>query len=144
MRVKSPAKEIDPILAQVVKYLNKGTDAKSLWDVLTALRGPDAKIDGLPDTIIHTGFSMDEVKDATTCVLRYALGLQYGIKNGHGDSYWFSLHPDSKKLAEYRKTIPYGHFRNHAEDAFRALGLSWSKINHFPADKKKTARKRGK
>ena len=102
---------------------------------MSALRGPDRNL------IVDGGErDMTDVKDATTCVLRYALGLNYGIRNGPNDSYCFSVHEDTKEFAEYRRErIPYDHFGQHARDAFHALGLSWDRVNTFKVKAKKKA-----
>jgi hypothetical protein len=135
MRSKSPAKQVNAVLLPLLKYINTGTDARTLWNILSALRGPDGDIPTLGDKKLD----MTDVKDATTCVLRHALGLEYGIKDGPTGQYWFSVHPDTEAFAEYRKNIPYGHFGTHARDAFIALGLSWTKVNSF-RDAKKAAK----
>jgi|SRR5271157_248763 len=144
MRAKTKAKEVNAILIPLVKFINTGTDARSLWSILTALRGPDSNL----ETLGPKALDMTDVKEATTCVLRHALGLKYGIKDGPTSQYWFSVNPDTEAFAEYRRNIPYGHFGTHARDAFAALGLQWVKVNNFKSDrtaaKKKAARKRAK
>lgn len=136
MRAKSPAKEVNDVLGLLVKSINTSVDGKLIWNVVSALRGPDRNL------IVDGGErDMTDVKDATTCVLRYALGLNYGIRNGRFvGSYWFSVHEDTKEFAEYRRErIPYDHFGLHARDAFRALGLSWDRVNTFKVKAKKKA-----
>jgi hypothetical protein len=139
MRAKTHAKEVNSTLEVLVKAINTDVDGKTLWNIISALRGPDRDLRILGDKELD----MNSVKDATTCVLRYALGLNYGIQDGTGGNYWFSVNADTKAFAEYRKNIPYDHFGQHARDAFRALGLEWTKVNSkLDADKLKAKYKR--
>lgn len=93
-------------------------DARDLWNILTALRGPDSGDDGL--------------KQATTGVIRYMmLGKNAGFphdddeRNLHGSIFG----PDKPEYAEIRKNKNNSHFLHHAELAFSALGLSWGRVN---------------
>jgi hypothetical protein len=105
------------LLKQIVKYINTApySEANALWHILTALRGPDS--------------GKDDQKEATTCVIRHALGLKkHSIIN-----------PDSTSRAKFRRddvNLPYDnpnklqwHFKDHALGAFAALNLDWNKSN---------------
>lgn len=78
-------------------------------NIMAAIRGPDNKDPN------------DEFKWSTTAIIRYrALGDAYpGATNM----------ADSDAWVEKRWTLPQGHFRNHMEQAFEALGLKWNENN---------------
>lgn len=110
------------MLEMIVDFMNKADedDSRKLWDVLTALRGPDS--DAL------------KLKDATTAVVRHKLGL---LSRGN-----FITAKDSPEAAAHRnESMPrenryggyylrdYNHFSHHAYQAFKALGLEWNKEN---------------
>lgn len=106
-------------------------ERKKVWDVLTALRGPDG---------VHD--ADDLLKQSTTCVIRRRLfgdalsrldplGYPYAAQNG-----------DTPARAAQRATCdlesvpvsaaskhPHAHFIRHAQRAFRALGLKWTSVN---------------
>jgi hypothetical protein len=90
------------------------TDKKGreeIWDILTALRGPD---DGSSTS-----------KNAATCVIRYNV---FGKKAMHG--FPAMIHNDSQLDLNNRKTMAGSyHFKSHAENAFKALGLNWNEVN---------------
>lgn len=100
-------------LKRIVRFLNKGDGgSRRLWDVLSALRGPD-----LEDS--------EEIKNCTTAVIRAAIGMKgEPILPAH-------IEADCAPLAERRIQLPLGgyHFKCHAERAFKALGLKWFEIN---------------
>lgn len=115
-------------LKRIMKFLHRDDDqSKNLWHVLTALRGPDE--------------GSFDVKDATTAVLRHALGLRY-------DDNGAVTGPDSEFFAQERGrifhefTLPTsGHFRKHMRDAFNALNMGLYNVNDksvFDFDKEKT------
>jgi hypothetical protein len=86
-----------------------------LWDVLTALRGPDS-----PE-------NRNSVKSATTEVIRLHAFPNAAAYNAlYGD---FSA--DSELRVERRAKMPSvgGHFYGHAKEAFKALGLVWNRLN---------------
>lgn len=88
---------------------------KEMWDILTALRGPDNE--------------NSQEKSATTAVIRYML---LGEKTYKTISKLALVHPDSKEKADYRynyKKGILGHFGIHAVEAFTALGLKWDEVN---------------
>lgn len=94
-----------------------------LWDILTALRGPDNH-----DVLL---------KEATTAVIRWKLGLPANSKgNNVGGA---TVNEDNSGFAELRRGIVAGiyspdkplqfHFIHHARAAFQALGMSWDRVN---------------
>ena len=101
-------------LKRIVDFLNTKTpDAKKLWWVLTALRGPDS-------------YNVIEYKGATTAVIRHACGLRQGVGNGA------TVNPDSVFSARLRTDPPGAlsyHFVEHARFAFEELGLEWDTFN---------------
>ena len=110
------------ILREISKAVNGYNNAwgAELWNILTALRGPDN----------HS----DELKDATTAVIRWYAGIPQ-----ENSGYAISL-PDSEASAEFRVKLLKNlkgkdrHFVSHARGAFEALGLNWYEVNtHVPA-----------
>ena len=98
-------------LARIVRFLNKGSDdSRALWDVLSALRGPDFNENA------------QIIKRFTTSVIREKVGLE-------PDMLPAEVRPDSVDGPAVRSEVPYGHFYRHAYDAFHALGLDWPKTN---------------
>ncbi len=101
------------------QLLDRGLSGQQLWDVVSALRGPD---NGLWD-----------LKDATTNVIRYTLGfrqttLHRGVTLEAQNV--FCCNPDSEIFVEIRKNINlFGHFESHCKKAFDALGLKWTEVN---------------
>src|SRR5689334_10587648 len=94
-------KQEDHITKVFRQLLDRGLSGKQLWDVLTALRGPD---DGNYD-----------VKDATTSVIRYTLGFRQsntliGVSSDHQG--YFNSNPDEERFVETRKAvnIAFSHF----------------------------------
>jgi hypothetical protein len=94
------------------------TEKIKVWNVLTALRGPDIYSSSL--------------KKATTAVIRqHFLGVPpYTIS--------CAFYDDNKESVKYRKSLyPYNlkaviqdvHFISHAAKAFNALGLEWTALN---------------
>lgn len=86
---------------------------EDLWNVLSALRGPDAE-------------DNHELKLATTGVIRYHfLGKTRGSMHGS------TVLPDTEEAAKLRRqyTNVWSHFISHAKDAFEALGLKWDEVN---------------
>jgi hypothetical protein len=111
-------------LARIVKFLNKNTDgSKALWDVLSALRGPDS--------------CSDAEKDATTAVVRHTIGL---------NRYLFGLivDPDRADNIDMRAGWKFrsSHFQSHAKQAFDALDLKWTELNEARRLYGKRTRKR--
>lgn len=93
----------------------EGEDKKEVWDILSALRGPD------DDDL--------EKKLATTAILRAKV-----FPNGRE---WLETHvadimDDCRGFVSRRLSLPkteLEHFVEHARMAFRALGLKWDKEN---------------
>lgn len=87
-------------------------DQSDVWDVLTALRGPDS--------------GEYRIKIATTCVIRHTL-------MGHNQLFGYDINPDSDSLASIRISLNeeggLNHFVLHAKRAFEALGLTWTIAN---------------
>jgi hypothetical protein len=99
--------------------------AKSLWDILTALRGPDNS-----DQTFST-------KVATTCVIRSkSLPKTFNshstiTKNSFISAIAISNNDSPRSLKSRSEFMyPYGHFLSHAKNAFKALGLKWDEVNY--------------
>ena len=105
--MKTP-KTLRGALQQIERMLDKQPYSADLWDILSAVRGPDSRKWG--------------IKDATTTIIR---------------SEAFPKHPceersfygwDNKRKVTVRKRLFKNkedsyHFRMHVEEAFNALGL---------------------
>lgn len=117
----------DEGLNDAIKLLSK--NSYRVWDLLTALRGPDFR-----DTIDCLGYF--QVKESTTAVIRYAIG-------GSSKSGYICL-PDTIAKVEIRRMLrdyfqkihstDLGwegkfHFVKHAMKAFEVLGLKWDELN---------------
>ena len=92
-------------------FANRTDEASKLWDILTALRGPD-----------DTNLSL---KEATTAVIRYH-ALPVCDKNGA------TVYKDciGNEIARHKyESTASRHFISHAKNAFKALGLDWIKTN---------------
>ena len=112
--MKKPSKkrktdaEVKSVLKKIVSIVNRGykdPNAKRLWDILSALRGPDTP-----------GINAADYKEKTTERIRYALGLEAVM-----------LFTDSKPLiytptfhAEITREIS-SHFADHIAGAVAAL-----------------------
>jgi hypothetical protein len=101
-------------LDQIQSMLSGRSYSEDLWNVLTALRGPDSRD--------------RSVKYATTTIIRSAAFPKQPCSA-------LSVYgTDSKKLARrragvWRDGIDTNHFREHTEDAFDALGLDLYEMN---------------
>lgn len=102
--------EFHALLQHIVKVINLGdNNSRDLWNVLTALRGPDNEL--------------QNIKESTTAVIRHKIGLS---RNSLG----IDVFPDCEGAMNNRNTMTkYTHFRIHVEQAFRVLGLVWDKVN---------------
>lgn len=96
-------------------------DRVGFWAVLSALRGPD-------EDIVAADLTGAKVKAATTAVVRYALLGAYpaGI----------AVLRDSPEAAAVRSELAGAesggrHFIGHVRNAFRALDLTWGKVNQL-------------
>jgi hypothetical protein len=112
-----PDRSFRLLLQQVVEFLNVNDDESSkLWNVLSALRGPDC-----PDPTASNDYN---VKLATTSVIRHAIGLRW--RNV------LDINPDQGAFVEIRQEVLNGndhHFKGHAINAFNDLGLKWNGVN---------------
>jgi len=103
------------------RLLHKKLDQEAVWDILTFLRGPDK----------HGGL----VKAATVSLARSRLGIvKNSIKRSVKDTpiaWRVDVEPvDFASFKVIRSKLKYsGHFAEHAQNAFRALGLSWDEVN---------------
>lgn len=125
-------------LKEIVDYLNTGDhdETRKLWDVLTALRGPD------------NGHG----KAVTTSVIRHAIGLyemnRFGVNVERDDDLSVKARIDydpdrvttQKEEAEREDSNYSYHFFFHARYAFRALGLQWGKLNGKEGKDEETVR----
>ena len=126
-------KELKKLLDQIDTFLAKSPNAQELWDILTALRGPDS---GYPD-----------LKDATTAVIRkHALPKTYQQKYAgayHPGEIPAILREDCGEAVSFRKdwSPPNrgSHFWVHTMRAFRTLDLNWDS-NNDPKPKKKKSK----
>lgn len=121
--------ELKKVFSPLWEYLEDGSpfetkDANKysrnyVWDILSALRGPDSN-----DYIL---------KSATTCVIRSYAGVPE--RNSQA-----IVHVDTEDAAEVRRSVDAGthkhygsapshHFILHAKKAFEALGLKWNEVN---------------
>jgi hypothetical protein len=96
-------------LDQIQQLLTKQPYSANLWEVLSAIRGPDSR--------------NKRLKHATTTIIRTAAFPKRPCeeRSFYGD--------DSAKKAEIRKRLfknkeDNNHFREHVRDAFSSLGLS--------------------
>lgn len=101
-------------LDEIQDMLDGKSYSGELWDVLTALRGPDSR--------------NRKIKYATTAVIRSAAFPKRPCEERS------VFGRDSAKLAKRRKDLfakrkDLNHFREHVADAFRALGLTISEVN---------------
>lgn len=117
-----PPKPIDP--AKLLrKHLNQIQEmllsdvGPQLWDVLSALRGPDVK---------HYDY-----KHATTEILRSAAfpSLPYRRIDLPATFAYADKAPLATTRVELAQDNQHYHFREHALKAFDALGLKWSEVN---------------
>lgn len=94
----------------IQEMLSDRSYSLELWNVLTALRGPDSR--------------NRKIKYATTALIRSAAFPKRPCE----DLSVFGV--DSPALAERRREIhDLNHFQEHAKDAFDALGLKWGEAN---------------
>ena len=113
-KVRKALDAIDEILSGKDSFA-----ATYMWDVLSALRGPDVDDQGL--------------KDATTSVIRAAAFPKTSILSTmHGGRVGASMAPDTDAKANLRAglaTTQINHFMFHANVAFSVLGLKWKEKN---------------
>ena len=119
------------LLNEIDEYLASNEGAKELWDVLTALRGPDN----------HNSYAAaDKMKNATTAVIRFialpktARTVRSGLTYPYAASIGARINADEKNNVEARNSTEGReavglHFLVHTNDAFLALGLSMGEVN---------------
>ena len=115
--IKQPTTKQE-FLAMVRNFFNDETihsvDKKEVWDILSALRGPD---EGVKDREL--------LKSATTFLVRSAV---LGEKEASKWS-WPAVKDDTEALRDIRVRAQRMHFLSHAIEAFSALDLMWSGVN---------------
>lgn len=98
-------------------YSPAAISARQLWDVLSALRGPDYE------------YRSGDDKQATTCIIRAAC-FPKTYANGHNRiCIPASINDDHSGGPGRRHQLDCEHFRSHAQKAFRVLGLDWESEN---------------
>ena len=109
---RAPAKrDWRKMLKSIATFVNVHDEhSKNLWNVLSALRGPDNM------------YGVSAGKSCTTGVIRWAAGITPGPT-------WMVAVPDAQRYANARKTLEDSHFVIHARRAFIALGLKWDEVN---------------
>ena len=101
-------------LNQIQSMLTKQPYSGDLWDVLSAIRGPDSR--------------NRKLKYATTALIRSKAFPERPCETRS------IFGPDSKSMASRRKAMfknkeDYNHFREHTRDAFASLGLKLFETN---------------
>jgi hypothetical protein len=137
-------------IAEISRLVQKNpTISSSIWDTLTALRGPD--FDPHSDSVIEfTGLPREianDLKSATTGVLRYHFLKASGQEpfymrsptNDHAGNFAGSYYcQDSEALLFIRREAfrrwqrdetKIGHFLLHVKHAFEAMNLNWNEVN---------------
>lgn len=119
MAIKTCRQMLDEISAFLSNPDVKDLEKHRLWDVLSALRGPDSY--------------NEDYKNASTCLIRY-----HALGNVLNNFTWV-VKKDLPQLVKLRKEMSVAltaandtndiHFIVHNIDAFRALGLKWDKLN---------------
>ena len=123
MKTPKTPKTSKAMLAMLKRFLNSKTINRTyqreVWDILTALRGPDYE-------------EGDDDKHATTCVIRhYALGYKACCSPYTANGSVFREDSETSvglRVAMLDDKRSY-HFYHHMADAFAALGLKWDKNN---------------
>ena len=120
------------LLNEIDEYLASNEGAKELWDVLTALRGPDNHNNSYA--------AADKMKNATTAVIRFialpktARTVRSGLTYPYAASIGARINADKKDHVETRlsnrgREAVGSHFLVHTYNAFDALGLSMGGVN---------------
>ena len=118
------------LLNEIDEYLAYNEGAKKLWDVLTALRGPDNE----------NSYAANGMKNATTAVIRFtalpktARTVRSGLTYPYAASIGARIIADEKNNVEARNSTKGrkavgSHFLAHTYGAFDALGLSMGGVN---------------
>ena|SRR5208282_2399179 len=114
-------------LRAIEKMLTKQSYSADLWDILSAIRGPDSRV--------------RKVKHATTTVIRSAA---FPSRPCEERSFYSE---DSAEKVEIRKKLfknkeDLNHFRQHVEAAFDSLGLKLFEENHGTGNHESVGRRR--
>lgn len=116
--VRDVLKQIDTVLAKGRRggtYERLHASSHQLWNILTALRGPDS--------------NRDDDKYASTCVIRAAALPKTFAKGKKNIPFGALMNYDSDIKADHRNAILDGHFKDHAKKAFATLDLRWYLTN---------------
>ena len=102
----------------IIKQIAQIANTSDGWDVLSALRGPDAQPEELGINV------------ATTGVIRHKLGINnWAIVAGADTPSSLSV----RTKLNYSDSLEYkavgSHFIRHAKLAFVILGLKWNEVN---------------
>lgn len=113
-RKPKTAIEVAKIISQFFVDQMKKTDqeeGQKLWDMLTALRGPDNE-------------DVENKEAATVLIRRRFLGEKGATIIGtyYADT---GITRSATKLLNIRTGMDDRHFKSHAQKAFQALGLKW-------------------
>lgn len=120
MKIDEPFKQE---LARIVDFLNNnGEQSRKLWDVLSALRGPDS--DNSTEKFISTEVIRDYIglKDAGPLLIMSSGDSEEKLERR------LELFPLDGRVFGPRLER-WTHFSNHALLAFQALGLKWDRVN---------------
>jgi hypothetical protein len=111
--IRSQKEMLDTLRAFMEDDTVPASERKGVYDVLTALRGPD---------------NDDwDLKDQTTAVIRYAaLGR---VALGDAGAIVHRDHPTYALARQNFGALYEPHFMGHAKLAFAALGLKWNDYN---------------
>lgn len=132
---KRPARTARPVqtlslndmLQTLDRFMLKGreTDRRGFYDIITALRGPDAEVGEFGDYA---------PKAAITQPLRYAV-----FKTGY-PGFRGSISADTEEFAAKRREIGavggIYHYVSHAIAAFDAMGMKWNEVNDLDRGRK--------
>jgi hypothetical protein len=121
-RVNRPrtAKEVFKILDDFMSADNsigRGDELQHVWDVLTALRGPDYSVGGGMEKTATTALIRSKVFGSPTSMVRFFAKVR---------------RIDTSDLTIVRRSLDstrHSHFYRHAERAFAALDLKWDEVN---------------
>lgn len=106
-------------LGKILVEMGESDETGALWNVLTALRGPDNED--------------EDVKRATTEVIRWHFLGKDPNMDGFSGSFVGPDDEGSRRLRVFLSgpsgAIELSHFRGHAKLAFAALGLKWDEVN---------------
>lgn len=96
-------------LAYTTKAMEKGLEAQQIWDVMTAMRGPD-RFESLE--------TADILKDRTTARIRYACFGDTPLRHGGACINSDENYADAKEATDKEG---WGHFPSHIRYALEAL-----------------------